>query len=231
MEYKRLYEQLSGVAEGIRQGAYEPKEPDVGVRGLMKRTQRIKEGKPKDRNPVRKVAGYFAEVNNPENTMPEWQEARSELLGITGGGMSKGNIGVPVGGETLVKGLVKRGLSPEVAKAFVINFQDESGLVSDIVEHEPNVHGTRGKGLYQLTGSRRAQFEKRYGGDYSVDNQLDFLVWELNNTEKNAFEKIQQAGSTGEAAAAIVTHFLRPAEEHRQRRVRKYTGLVKPRST
>lgn len=121
-------------------------------------------------------------------------------------------------------GLIRRGIAPHIAEAFVWNFQHESGLNPSIVERVPNVHGTRGRGLYQLTGSRRNAFEQRYGDDYSIDNQLDWLMHELQGPENRAWQRIQAAPDTGQAAAAIVTHFLRPAEQHRVRRVAEYTG-------
>jgi hypothetical protein len=130
-------------------------------------------------------------------------------------------------------GLVDRftgqlGVDPQqaemLADAFLLNMEDESGLVPDMIERVPNVHGTRGRGLYQLTGSRRDAYERLYGDDYSIDNQLDFLVSELQGPESRAWNAISGAGNTGEAAAAIVTDFLRPAAQHRDRRVAEYLG-------
>jgi hypothetical protein len=56
------------------------------------------------------------------------------------------------------------------------------------------------------------------------DAQIDFMLMELETTENKAWQKIQEAPDAGSAAAMIVTHFLRPAEEHRISRVNKYTG-------
>jgi hypothetical protein len=122
-----------------------------------------------------------------------------------------------------------RGASHRTSRrAFLWNFQHESGMDPTVVEAVPNVHGTRGRGLYQLTGDRRNAFESRYGGDYSIDNQLDWLMYELSGPERSAWERIQGAGTTGEAAAAIVTNFLRPAAQHRDRRVAEYLGGQAP---
>lgn len=134
--------------------------------------------------------------------------------------MPKGEVA-----QYVYEGLVDRGLPPHVAKGMVMNFKDESGLKADIVEYEPNVHGTRGKGLYQLTGDRRDAYEAKFGDDYSIDNQLDWLMYELGNTEKRAYNKMIETSTAGEAGAAIVTHFLRPAKEHRDSRVAKYLNL------
>lgn len=134
-----------------------------------------------------------------------------------------------VDADFVVKGLVDRGMPEHIAEGFAMNMQDESGFQSDINERNPTVAGSRGGfGLYQLTGSRRTQYEdfaKQQGvspGD--PDAQMDFLMWELENTEKSARNKIWGAGNSGEAGAAIVNHFLRPAEEHRVKRASKYLG-------
>lgn len=122
-------------------------------------------------------------------------------------------------------GLIARGLPEHIAQGFMMNFQNESGFDPSVVERVPNVHGTRGRGLYQLTGSRRNQFEELYGrGEdaYSIDNQLDFLMWELQNTEGRAWRNLQNTTNPGEAGAVIVRDFLRPAAEHRDRRMSEY---------
>lgn len=128
--------------------------------------------------------------------------------------------------EAVYQGLLERGFPEHVAQGIMMNFQDESGFKADIVEAEPNVHGTRGKGYYQLTGGRRDAFEDRYGDDWSTENQLDFLLWELDNTEKSARDKLFATETAGEAGAAFVTNFLRPAEKHRKERVARYANSV-----
>lgn len=131
-------------------------------------------------------------------------------------------------------GLIKRGMPNHVADAFLANFQDESGLNPGITEGKPNVHGTRGYGLYQLTDTkagvgRRTQFEayaKGRGKSFDdIDTQLDFLIEELRTTERAAGDKIMGSKTTAEAAQAIVSRFLRPAKAHERSRVAKYAGL------
>lgn len=130
-------------------------------------------------------------------------------------------------GQDLVRGLVTRGLPQHVAEAFVINFQDESGLNPGINEANPIVPGSRGGfGLYQLTGPRRREYEKfaaERGVPVSdVDAQLDFLMHELGGKEAAAAQAIMAAGSREQAAVAIVNKFLRPSEKHRASRAEKY---------
>jgi len=126
----------------------------------------------------------------------------------------------------IYEGLIERGIPEHVAQGMLMNIEDESGFRVDVEEYEPNVHGTRGKGIYQITGSRRETFEEMYGDDYSIDNQLDFLVYEWENTHSSAFEDIMQTKTPGEAAAVIVRKFLRPAEEHREERAARYLNAT-----
>jgi len=131
--------------------------------------------------------------------------------------------------QFVVDGLVRRGLPEHVAEGFAMNFQDESGFDPGVNEANPIVEGSRGGyGLYQLTGPRRRQYEAladRAGRDYSdPELQLDFLMSELQTTEKRAFDRISQTSNAGEAGAAIVNHFLRPAADYRQTRANRYLG-------
>lgn len=136
--------------------------------------------------------------------------------------------------DYIVSGLVERGLPEHIAQGFAMNMMDESGLDSGINEVSPLVEGSRGGfGLYQLTGPRRRQYEKfaedRGVSPANTDAQLDFLMWELENTEKSAAQDIMNTSSAGEAGAAIVNRFLRPAAEHREKRASKYlAGGVTP---
>lgn len=133
----------------------------------------------------------------------------------------------------VIDGLVKRGMARHIAEGFAMNFSDESNFDPGINERNPIVAGSRGGyGLYQLTGPRRRAYEAfaaQRGVDYSnPDAQLDFLMWELGNTERRAASKIFSSRSAGEAGAAIVNHFLRPAEKHRAHRAQKYLGGQTP---
>jgi hypothetical protein len=126
-------------------------------------------------------------------------------------------------------GLVARGLPEHVAEGFVMNFQDESGLNPGINEVSPLVPGSRGGfGLYQLTGPRRVAYEQfaaeRGVPVDDVDAQLDFLMTELQGSEARAAGAILSTKSPGEAGAAIVNEFLRPAESHRASRAAEYLG-------
>jgi len=140
--------------------------------------------------------------------------------------------GVPVSRNDrkayIIEGLQDRGLPLHVAEAFVMNFQDESGLNPGINEAKPLVPGSRGGyGLYQVTGPRRREYEafaKRRGRNLDdIDTQLDNLMRELSTTERAAAEKILSSKTRGQAAVAIVKNFLRPHPTHQASRSRRYS--------
>jgi hypothetical protein len=142
-------------------------------------------------------------------------------------------MSVPPGqnADYIRQGLVKRGLPEHVADAFVVNFQDESGLNPGINEVNPIVPGSRGGyGLYQLTGPRRVAYEKfaqeRGVGLDDTDAQLDFLMTEMQGPEAAAAKNILSAPDKATAAQAIVRDFLRPAQTHRDSRMARYAGLA-----
>lgn len=129
----------------------------------------------------------------------------------------------------VLEGLIQRGMPEHIAQGFLMNFQDESGLNPGINEQNPLVPGSRGGfGLSQWTGPRRRELEafaNQRGVPVSdVDAQLDFLMSELQGSERGAWNKIANTQDAGSAAAAIVNSFLRPAEEHRARREAQYLG-------
>ena len=131
--------------------------------------------------------------------------------------------------DWFIEGLMRRGMPRHVAEAFALNAKDESGLDPAINEIAPVVPGSRGGfGLMQWTGPRRRALEsfaaERGGNVADPEIQMDFLMYELQGPESKAWSKIAGAGTTGEAAAAIVNGFLRPAEEHRRRREAAYLG-------
>ena len=134
-----------------------------------------------------------------------------------------------IGADYVIEGLTRRGLPRHVAEGFAMNFADESGFDPGINERNPIVAGSRGGfGLYQLTGPRRRAYEayaaQRGVGVSSPDAQMDFLMTELEGPEAAAAERIMATTTAGEAGAAIVNRFLRPAAEHRERRAAKYLG-------
>lgn len=89
------------------------------------------------------------------------------------------------------------GYTKEQAAGIVGNLQQESGLNPDAM----NKQGMYG--LAQWDTNRRAKFKDIMGKDIkgsSETEQLDFLMWELNNTHKTANKKIKESNFAGESA-------------------------------
>ena len=131
--------------------------------------------------------------------------------------------------QFIIEGLKRRGYPEHVAQGFVMNMMDESGLNPGINEAAPIVPGSRGGfGLYQLTGPRRTAYEQfaaqRGVNPADAEAQLDFLDYELKGPESRAAKSILSTQNPQQAAVAIARDFLRPATEHLQNRVARYSG-------
>lgn len=154
-------------------------------------------------------------------------------LGVSTSNGGSGSWRIPTGdiADRIRNGFIDRGMAPHIAEAFVWNGQDESGLRADINEEKPLVAGSRGGyGIWQHTGPRRRALEAYAAsvgkpvGD--LDTQMDFVMQELQGSEKGAWTAISATKTPGEAAAAVVNRFLRPAAEHRQRRADAYLKAI-----
>lgn len=127
---------------------------------------------------------------------------------------------------------MQRGLTEAQAKGVVANMIVESdGLQPGVNEYAPVVPGSRGGyGLNQWTGPRRRQFEA-FAADRGtalddVDTQLDFTMWELQNTERNAFNALQSAQTPMDAARIYSEKFLRPGIPNSERRMAEAARLA-----
>lgn len=131
----------------------------------------------------------------------------------------------------VLAGLVQRGIPLPVAQGMVANMIAESGLNPGINEIAPLVPGSRGGfGLNQWTGPRRVQFEE-FAATRGVDPadlnaQLDFTLWELQNTEKNAWNALQGVNDPIEAARIYSERFLRPGIPNMDKRLGEAARLA-----
>lgn len=174
------------------------------------------------------IAGLFGGQSQPAQTSIPYDPNSPANIGSD----TMAAIGKPsnaMGVAQIRQGLIDRGLSPQVADGFVMNFRDESGLDPSINENNPTVPGSRGGfGLAQWTGPRRVALEKfaaSQGKSVSDPNvQMDFLMTELHGPEAGAAKSFLAAPDAGQAAAAIATNFLRPNKASLDQRVASYTG-------
>ena len=121
--------------------------------------------------------------------------------------------------QEIYDGLVSRGVPHYAALGAVQGMSAESNLNPGINEIAPVVAGSRGGyGLNQWTGPRRRQYEafaQALGKPVDdLGTQLDFTVWELQNTEKSAADALYSANDAETAAKIYETKFLRPGIPH-----------------
>jgi hypothetical protein len=126
--------------------------------------------------------------------------------------------------EVIIGGLVARGVPLHIAQGMAANMMAESRLDPGINEIAPLVPGSRGGyGLNQWTGPRRRQFEafaQERGVPFDdLNTQLDFTMWELQNTEQGAWNALRGANDPTEAARIYSERFLRPGIPHLDRRL------------
>lgn len=121
--------------------------------------------------------------------------------------------------------LLEQGLPEHVALAVMDSYQSESGMDPGINEIKPLVEGSRGgRGLYQLTGPRRKEYEAEYGTDYAWKDQVDFMLKEGATTEKKAWDQVLASPDRKSAVKAMTTKFLRPAVDNSDHRYGSWDG-------
>ena len=139
--------------------------------------------------------------------------ATAAILGLSGSAFA--NIA-----QNLHRDLqVRLNLTHEQAAGLVGNLATETGNFKHMQEIDPVVEGSAGGwGYAQWTGPRRRQFETYADGRGlardSYEANLDFLVHEFNTTERAAYNRLLAAGTTEEAAYAVMDGFLRPGVPH-----------------
>lgn len=125
---------------------------------------------------------------------------------------------------------IGKGLTPAQAAGIVGNLQAESGpnLRMDVVGD-----GGKAMGIAQWHPDRRRNFERFKGKPFAKStfrDQLDFIWWEFQNTERNAYRKLRGATSAEQAAAIIDQYYERSSGQHRQRRIANARALLTPRT-
>ena len=74
--------------------------------------------------------------------------------------------------------------------------------------------GYNSYGLAQWTGPRKQKLFEMYGPNPTIEQQLDFLWWELNNTHKDALRALKQAKTVYDATKIFMNKFERPHKDY-----------------
>lgn len=121
-----------------------------------------------------------------------------------------------------------KGWTQEQAAGIVGNLQAESSR-----DLNPSAVGDGGKayGIAQWHPDRQANFERNLGNGKSIrqstfDEQLAFIQWELENTERKAANLLKGAKTASEAAQIFDQYYERSSGEHRGRRVANANKLI-----
>lgn len=107
----------------------------------------------------------------------------------------------------------KHGLPLHQAAGIIGNFTHESGLNTSIVGDKQFSGINQAVGAAQWRGDRRKQFRNLFGFDLeqaSLEQQLDYAMWEMRNTEKPAGDKLFAAKDLGSAIHAVRRYYERP---------------------
>lgn len=118
------------------------------------------------------------------------------------------------------------GLSPAAAAGMVAQEQAESGF-------NPGARGDNGSagGSFQWHGDRRQAILAGTGIDVwaekDANKQREAALWELNNTEKAAGDRIRNSANSGEAGANGSLYFERPGDSAGQAAIR--AGIARQR--
>jgi hypothetical protein len=182
----------------------------------------------------------------PAQTQAEWlaniqaNKAYSTATGTTTGAgttttSGTGTTGTPaapgtieptaIASATAVRdGLIKRGMDPVTATAFAANKLHESGAT---LNSGPGDGGVS-QGNFMWNGDRNTEYQQLYGHTPQgapLDEQLDFVMHELNGKESNARDAINEAQGVDGKAAAISRYYLRPKDVVGETQRRAATAL------
>jgi len=141
-------------------------------------------------------------------------------------GDAKGGAGATGSASTALKFFISKGWTTEQAAGIVGNLQAESGanLKTDAVGDAGQAYG-----IAQWHPPRQKDFSKTIGKDIrgsSLQDQLTFVDWELNNTERNAGKQLKTAKTAEEAAWIMDEYYERSTGAHRQNRINNAVALA-----
>lgn len=97
------------------------------------------------------------------------------------------------------------------ASGIVANLQAESKILPDQAQHG----GGPGYGIAQWERPRQALFKKWAGHDIhgtSLEEQMEFVQYELSHTEIVAGKALKKTKTAGEAGASVCRLYERPAD-------------------
>lgn len=164
--------------------------------------------------------GNSSDTANSDTANSDTADSASNSDVPTGGG-STGNARIAM------SFFIDKGLSPAQAAGVVGNLQAESGSNLSI---SAVGDGGQAIGIAQWHPDRRANFQRAFGKPFSEStfrDQLNFIWWEFQNTERSAFNRLRRTTTATQAAAVIDQYYERSSGAHRRRRM-QYAAALAP---
>jgi hypothetical protein len=159
-------------------------------------------------------AAIAKEINNPDAT-------KVTAASIASTAISKSETGKPEEAQAFFE---SKGWTKEQAAGIVGNLVVESGLRTDAIGD-----GGRAYGIAQWHPDRQSRFQQVYNKPIrqsTFAEQLDFVNWELNNSEKAAGDALRGATTAGDAAAIVDKQYERSAGLHLSERVSNANAIM-----
>lgn len=146
---------------------------------------------------------------NPQAAVGTVGATGQELKGVSESGSAK----------EAMKFFQDRGWTKEQSAGIVGNLMAESGTSMKTDASGDNGHAY---GIAQWQEYRQKVYERTFGKPIQkagFREQLEYVNWELNNTEKQAGAALRQTKDAASAAAVVDSYYERSAGMHRQKRI------------
>lgn len=163
---------------------------------------------------------------------PKTKPSRTAGLDV-GKGEPTRSLGITNDARQAVDFFIKKGWTTEQAAGIVGNLQAESGAYLNPRALGVERDGTKAVGVAQWHPDRERKFErvmKKKIARSSLEDQLEFVDWELNNSQNvspfYAGDRLKEAKTAEEAAYIVDKYYLRSSGESRQRRMDNALALA-----
>jgi hypothetical protein len=167
---------------------------------------------------------------NPQFSGPSSIQPGSRIrlpgAGMTGPSSDSSSGGAAGNAKIALDYFVQQGWSPAQAAGLVANLQAESGQNLNPGALNPR---EQAYGIAQWRGSRQKDFAREMGKPMqgsSLQDQLQFVQWELNNTETKAARALKSAKTAEDAAAIVDQYYERSSGQARQKRMAMAAALA-----
>ena len=183
------------------------------------------------------VTALNSAIKTNPNVAAKLTKSTDADVKTAGGAKFNSQVGAGAGATAnameAVKFFIGKGWTPEQASGIVGNLQQESGanLNPAIVGTERD--GSKAYGIAQWRLERVTKFKELYGKDLqsaSLQEQLEYVHWELTNKYANAGAMLKRAKTAQEAAAVVDAAYEISSGEARGKRIGNALALLKQNS-